>query len=328
MKKSTKLLIAFCCSLLVLGGGYSYWQYADYHPSTANAYINGHKVEINAYISGQINHIFIQDNQFVPKGQLLLSIDAEPMKIAVERARADLELAKQAIQSAKDAIDVAKAQINQAIAQHNLKLKNAQRISKLVRDGRAAIAQGDNANAELAVSKALVKARQSQYQQALDKLGKTDNNNAQLRQAQAALKQAKLNLAYTKIYAPASGKVAHFSARIGDMVRQGQSIFTLIEEQIWWVDANFKETQFKHIQIGQKASITLDMYPNLILQGRVASISGGTGSTFSILPSENAAGNWVKVTQRIPVKIILEKVDKPLTIGASAYVTIDASRHE
>ncbi len=323
MKNFFKLTLSIIGLALLSLSGFNYCQYLESHPSTDNAYINANRIQLNSNISGQVTKITIKNNQLITKGELLFKLDNRALKIALNKAIAEMRLTKLSIQSAKDAIKVASANIAQAKAEYELDQKNSKRINSLVKDGKTSIADGDKTAAKLSVSKALLEARKSQYQQALMSLGEPGDNNAKLQQARSIIKQAKLNITYSEVRAPATGKISNLSLRVGDMVERGQTVFTIIEQGQWWLDANYKETQLQNIKVGQTAIVTLDMLPNTHLKGTVESISGGTGSTFSILPSENAAGNWVKVTQRIPVKIVLDKTNLPLALGASAKVTIN-----
>jgi membrane fusion protein (multidrug efflux system) len=154
-----------------------------------------------------------------------------------------------------------------------------------------------------------------------------DDANAALAAAAAALEQAQLNLSFTHIKAPEAGTLVNFNLRAGSTVTAGLGIvlFSIIEEGQWWLDANFKETQLERIKSGQKATVNIDIYPGKKFKGIVSKISDGSGSAFSLLPPENATGNWIKVTQRFPVKIIIQNPDPqyPLRIGASATVSID-----
>lgn len=325
MNKVSKLLLSLTGIALLLVIGIYYWHYSTTHPSTDNAYLNANRIEVNANISGQVQKLAVTNNQLVKKGQLLFVLDQKPLLIALSKAQANLQLTKLGLQGAQDAVDSAKANVNQAQAQYDLDKKNAVRIAALVKDGKASLSEGDKAKAKLAVSQAALAGAQSQYKQALTALGAPGDANAKLRQAKAMLAEAKLNLHYSKITAPSAGKISNLSLQIGDMAQQGRAVFTLINQDNWWVDANFKETQLKRIKVGQTAEVVLDMYPDKTLKGVVASISGGTGSSFSILPPENAAGNWVKVTQRVPIKIKLEATALTAPIGASATVTIDTT---
>ena len=184
--------------------------------------------------------------------------------------------------------------VQQADAQLKLAQQRAKRIFPLIKTGRVARAEADQIN-------------------------------AQLEESTAALAQAEYDLANTLIKAPKSGVLADFQTRIGDSVTKGYDLFALVEQQEFWVDANFKETQLKRIKPGQSAEITVDMYPDYKFKGIVQSVSPGSGTVFSLLPAENATGNWVKVTQRVPVKIIIinPNLRYPLIAGTSAHATVD-----
>jgi membrane fusion protein (multidrug efflux system) len=182
-------------------------------------------------------------------------------------------------------------------------LQNAQRFLHLVDIGQEPKSTGD------------------QYQSQLD------NSKAALAAAQAQLDQAKLNLAHTQVYAPQAGIVTQFELRPGNNVVANTTLFMIVEQSQFWIDANFKETQVARIRKKQSADIVLDMFPDHTFHGYVDAVSSASGSVFSLLPPENASGNWVKVTQRFPVKIIIQDPDPnfPLRAGATASVTIDTS---
>jgi membrane fusion protein (multidrug efflux system) len=186
--------------------------------------------------------------------------------------------------------------VNKAQAQLVLAQKNAERILSLANAGRAPKAEGDEASAKLAVAK-------------------------------AELAEAELHLRYTRVTAPADGVIANLSLRQGSLVDTQNALFALIETENCWVDANYKENQLTRIRPGQTAEVKIDMYPDLALRGEVESISHGSGAAFSLLPAENATGNWVKVTQRFTVRVKLKPCDAryPLRVGASTIVTIDTT---
>lgn len=200
---------------------------------------------------------------------------------------------------------IAVAQAEALLTQHQAELtkqsKDTARILQLVNDGQLPKANGDDAQGLLDIAKATLKAAENQ------------------------LAQAQLNLNYTQITAPANGYLVNFLLRKGQIVQAGNPLFALVEDGHWWVDANFKETDMQRIQLNQNADIKVDMYPNLTFRGIVKGISAGSGSAFALLPPENATGNWVKVTQRFPVRI--EITDKnpthPLRIGMSTTVTVN-----
>jgi membrane fusion protein (multidrug efflux system) len=158
-------------------------------------------------------------------------------------------------------------------------------------------------------------------------LGEVGAKNAAVRGAAANLSQATLDLEHTKVYAPASGLIANFGLRPGSMVQREVPLFTIIGDEEYWVDANFKETELDRIVTGQKASVVLDMYKRHPFEGEVESLSGGSGSAFSLLPAQNATGNWVKVTQRVPVRVRITNPDPkyPLRVGTTATVRVRAA---
>lgn len=177
----------------------------------------------------------------------------------------------------------------------------------------------------MAVAKQAVSAAQDNLQEAQAKLGKTGDKNALVQAAQATLAQATLNLQYTNVIAPADGQLAKWTLQPGQTVTAYASLFSLVEDKDWWAIANMKETSLNRVRIGQKAIVYVDMYPSHPFHGIVKSISPGSGSSFSLLPSENATGNWVKVTQRFPVHVEIQHPDAqfPLRIGSSCTVSID-----
>ena len=160
-------------------------------------------------------------------------------------------------------------------------------------------------------------------------MGSGANSNAKIKAAQAEVSNLKLQLSYTNITAPSSGYINNLNLRQGDTVAAFQPVFALVDDEHWWVAANFKETDLERIKVGQPATIILDMYPKHLYQGKVTSISTGSGSAFALLPAENASGNWVKVTQRFPVWVSIENSKPyPLRIGASATVKINTTQSE
>lgn len=319
MNANPKTLYSTLAAIGLCGGGYFYWQYTANNPSTDNAYLNANRVNVNANISGQVQSVFAKDNQLVKKGELLFTINDAPLRIALKQANAQVKMANIALESDKKALITAKAAITQAQAQLKLDTKNTARIHSLVKKGDVSLAENDRNEAQFQASHAALTTRKQQYQQALLAQNK---DKALLKLALAQQEQAKLALSYTQVKAPIAGKITQLNLQKGNMIRQGQAVFSIIDQTQWWVDANFKETQLKQIRPGQSATIVLDMRPTPALKGTVESISPATGNSFSLLPAENAAGNWVKITQRIPVKIILAPTQQPLTLGASANVTV------
>ena len=323
-KMKPRWLISAALVLLVFVGLLGYIEYFKFYPSTDDAYVNANVVYMAAEVSGKVNHVYIQDHQAVKRGQLLLSIEPQQYRYAVARAKANYRLAQEqeAVSSAN--IKRAKDNINQALATLGVSQKKAQRLSELVRIKQAAKEAGDEAVGQYKADLSATNALKSSLQAALvqDQIAKE-----QTKAAKASYDEAKLNLQHTKIFAPTAGVISNFSLRAGAFVSPGQSLFAMVDTHTFWVVANFKETQLQRVQPKQSVNVSLDMYPALKIKGYVASISRGSGATFSLLPPENATGNWVKVAQRFPVKIAINSKhlpkNQPLRVGASATVSIN-----
>lgn len=325
MKKIMKYFVIAVVVVLIIIAGYWYDQHSKLYPSTDDAYVQADVVNVAAQVSGPVASINTQDFAEVKKGQLLFSIDPEPFMIAVNEAKANLENTQQQIASLKAQIEAAKAEIAERQAQLTQAEKTANRADTLVKEKLQAQSVADQADSDLAVAKAALSASQNNLLSLEQQLGDPNQVNAAIKAAQGKLAQAQLNLTYTKIYAPSSGTVVNFNLRVGSMITAQQTYFALIENHSWWVDANYKETDLSRIRPGQTAKIIIDMYPNHRFQGEVESISTGSGAAFSLLPPENATGNWVKVTQRFPVKVKILNLNPkfPLRMGATASVVIN-----
>lgn len=279
-KPSLPKKIALASTLaVILIACISYWLHSARYISTDDGYVNAHVVRMASLVTGQVAHLYVQNNQYVRQGQILFSLDTDTFQAAVDKANAQVA-------------------INEA-EKWNAQL-TADRVANLVKRKAASPQEQDSANAKLAALAASV------------------------RSSQADLKQAQLDLVHTRIYAPTSGWVTEITLRVGNIIEANQPLFMLISDSEYWVDANFKETQLEKIKPGMVADIKLDMYPDKTFKGYVQSISNSSGVAFSLLPPQNATGNWVKVTQRVPVrvKIIHSNPDYPLRIGSTATVTI------
>ncbi|HAT3881142.1 TPA: efflux RND transporter periplasmic adaptor subunit [Legionella pneumophila] len=274
-----RFLIASSITLLALAALY-FWFLSQQYVSTEDAYINSNIVQIASRVTGQVKHLYVDNNQLVEKGQILFELDRTPFEVAVEQAEAQYLIDKTNLQYA---------------------IATSIRAKELVKNEVMSRQSGDDITAKLKSAKAALKL------------------------SEAKLKEARLRLSYTHVVAPTSGLVSNLSLRVGNVVSENQPLFAMIDDATFWVDANFKETELEHIQKNQLATIKIDMYPHKKFTGVVNSISGGSGTAFSLMPPQNATGNWVKVTQRVPVRIQIMKPDPqyPLRLGTSAKVTID-----
>ncbi len=313
--------------LLLLAGlayaGYSYWLANQGYELTDDAYIDGRAVTVAPRISGAVVSLDITDNQFVHKGDPLIHIDPRQYLIDRESAEATLATAKGQLAGYEYAAEVARknfpaklnlAQAQLASANANLVKAEADYRRQLALPLRATTQQDvDTATANWRQAEAQVRQAEAQVQEAEpvpQLIGQAEAQvseiTGQVGQAQAKVDQANLNLAFTVVRAPQDGWVTKRNVEVGDYVTPGQQIMSLVSPQIWII-ANFKETELTNIRPGQTATISVDAYPSLNLVGHVDSIQRGTGSKFTAFPAENATGNFVKIVQRVPVKIVIDK---------------------
>lgn len=313
---------------VTIGGVLLYWRHAEIYPSTDNAYTGANIVRVASQVSGPVIRVYVKDDDKVATGDPLFDIDPTLYDAALRNARAQFDAAASAAGTAADALKAAA----QKLEDKRVALEDA--LGKY-RDAKDAQKEGEPPSDALTTAlKAWHDAWQA-FDDAEGEFAKAQDNKltvttptVQLRAASAQLDKATHERVKTNVTAPANGWVSNVSLRPGSVVQAGTPAFAVIEDGKWWVDANFKETDLGRIKLGQKATVRLDMYPGLTLDGVVESISAGSGATFSVLPPENATGNWVKVTQRFPVRIRITTapdVDKPLRSGSSAAVTIDTT---
>jgi len=329
-KKIVKMVAVVIILLIIIGiiTFLSMWiPYRYHHPSTDDAYVNANVVDVAAQVNGSISGLYVQNLQKVTQGQLLFDIDPKPFAIAVEQAQAELTIAENQTNALHAAVVAAQSNLAATQAQLHDVQQDTDRLIALATKGFVATQDIINAKAQLTSAKMAVLSADSALKQAEFNAGKQGLSNAKIKQATAALDAAQLNLAYTHVYAPASGQLISLTLRPGSWVAAGQSEFSLIEDNSWWIYANYKESIIGRLQLDMPVDVSVDMYPNYHFKGIVEQISPGSGAAFSLLPPENATGNWVKVTQRFPVKIKLLNLDKnhPLRVGSSAAVTVDAT---
>jgi membrane fusion protein, multidrug efflux system len=323
----TRWVLFAVLSLAVAGGGYLYWRHGKLYPSTDDAYVAANVVRVASQVSGPITHVYVQDQEHLREGQVLFEIDRRPFELAMAQAQARLQIAKQGMGSDAAAVRAAEAEVQNQEVQLEKARTNARRIADLRRQGFVSAQAHDDAEAAVNAAAAQLAVAKARLHQARVNLGKTGDQNERIREAEAALKQAELDLAHTKVAATCDGQIAELSLRPGSTARAGNPLFALVCTDKFWIDANFKETQLERIKPGQPVDIQLDMYPGQHFKGRVETISRASGVAFSLLPPQNATGNWVKVTQRVPVRIAVASVDPayPMRVGTSATVTVDTT---
>lgn len=325
---SAKKLIKWLLIALLLAAaaifGYRYWRHSQLYASTDDAYVGANTIDIAAQISGQVIRVHVKNNQPVQAGALLFEIDTRPYRLALDKAMAQLRLARQSMEQQEAAITAAQAQLNQRKAELDNAHWNNQRTQQLVRGGFLSQQGSETSRTQVAIAEAALRAAQANLDEARKALGSEGDSNAAVRATQAAANQARLDLEHTRVTAPTIGTIANMTLRPGDSVQPNTPLFSLISSREYWVDANFKETELEHIHPGQTATITIDMYPDHPFRGVVESVSGGSGTAFSLLPPQNATGNWVKVTQRVPVRVRVIQPDPryPLRVGTTATVEV------
>ena len=322
------VIAATTVSFIVYGGNLQ---------STSDAYIEGRVVRISPRVSGPVMHLYVDDNTPVKAGDTLLEIDPADYQAKVDQAAAALAAAKSSVEQAKAAVLSADAAVGEAQAALSAAQTDANRAKS---DYRRYAAMGTDGVSEqqLETSKDSADAANDQVDAAAKKLAAA---NAQLNvahtnvgtaesgvaAAEAELHFAQLQLEYTKVLAPETGRVTNRNVEAGDFVSAGQPLLSIVPNDIW-VIANFKEVQLRRMQVGQPVAIRVDAFPDLNLRAQVQSLQAGTGSRFQLLPPENATGNWVKVVQRLPVKIAFNSqqpgLDR-LAQGMSVEATVDTS---
>lgn len=322
------LLILFPILLAVAGGAYHAVQ-APY-VSTDDAFIRAAKESINARVAGQVAAIAVEDNQPVRKGQILFRLDPAPYQIAVARAEAQLESARLQIAALKATYRQQQADLQAAEDAAGFDARDYARENALVASAATPRVMDDRAGTDLKIAQQHVASIEQQIASIVAALnGDPDiaiDRHPSVRAAQAELDRARLNLSYATVVAPDDGIVTGVDdLQAGDFVDPGATTFWLLSSRRIWVEANFRETDLTHMRPGQKAVIEVDAYPGRRLAAHVVSMSPGTGSDFAILPPENATGNWVKVIQRLPVRLELDEADPglPLFSGLSAAVRVD-----
>jgi len=354
----------------VLIVGVQYFRYAMTHESTDDAFVQAHVVAISPKVPSYVSRVYIDDNQHVSKGDLLVELDRRDFEVRVAQARANLaavvaqhrgagintrvvettsqagvaqaeaslQAAERQVASARNQEAGARARIVAAEAEATRAAADAERDRRLVTQGfisqqardsavaadRSAAANLDAARtaeqaaaetlrqteAQVAEARARLASAKAAPEQVAYSRAQTEQVAAQIAQMEAAQRQAELDLSYTKLYAPEAGRITRKSVEPGAYVQVGQTLFSIVPDQ-FWVVANFKETQLRHMRPGQPAMVRVDAYPDKRFKAHVDSIQAGSGAAFSLLPPENATGNYVKVVQRVPVKIVIDEASDP-----------------
>ena len=313
--------------LLVIGGGLFYWQSLQGKVSTDNAYVQQDKVSISAEVGGQIVTVAVREGQQVQAGDLLFTVDPEPYRIQIAQADAAIATAQANATALANSSELSGADV--AAAREDIGFAEAtfERQRALWARGFTTKAGYDAAQHQVAQAREELRLAQAKGVEARARLAtgaQVPGVLPAIAAAQAQRRAAELNLSRTDVRAPMSGRITQADRLLkGQQIVSGLPVVTIVANAQSYVEANFKETELADMRIGKCARIEFDAYPGLKLKGHVASIGAGTGSEFSVLPAQNATGNWVKVTQRVPVRIALDEASpRQLIAGISSYITV------
>lgn len=299
--------------------------------TTDNAFVEAHIHAISPRVSGTVTAVPVKDNQFVKKGETLVELDPTDYEVRVRVAAADLDMARNETSGDYAQVEAARAAVSHARARLDQAELDLRRGSALFAKEVIPREQLDRLETARRVAAAQLREAEEGVRKAQAEIGLAGSGGKEARVAQreAKLREASLSLSYTRIVAPVDGYVTRKSVETGSTVQAGQPLMAVVALDDTWVTANYKESQLTHMKPGQKVEFTVDAYPSRTFTGRVESIMAGTGAAFSLLPPENATGNYVKVVQRVPVKIVVDPGSDPrhlLRVGMSVIPTVNTGR--
>ncbi len=332
-RRRRQVLVITALIIAVIVGTVAYWLNASGYESTDDAFIDARTVSISAQVGAAIVDVPVTDNELVDAGTLLVRLDDRDFRAQVDQATAQVEQAKAAMANIDAQVEAQQARINQAdkqTAQAEAALTFAQqqekRYTTLVQKGAGSLEQAQQYASNLLQAQANLAAAQANKTATEKQLpvltAQRETAQAQMEQARAALEQAQANLSRTQIIAPVAGRVTRLTAAKGNYAAVGQTLMMFVPREVW-VTANFKETQLLGVHPGDPVEIRIDTFPHRVFKGHVDSIQAGSGTAFSLLPAENATGNFVKIVQRVPVKIVFdEPPDVLLGPGMSVVPTV------
>jgi membrane fusion protein (multidrug efflux system) len=300
--------------------------------STENAYVKADMVAISPDVDGRVVAVEVAENQHVRQGDVLFRLDPEPFQIALDMAEAKMLAVRNDIEASRAEFRQIEAEIGEAAEREAFHTHQTERQRELQGRGISTEVRLEEAEVELMAAQQRKAALQEKLRTVLAELGGDPASAAELhplyRQAEAERGMAALDLDDAVVRAPVDGVVSRMRLQPGEWVEEGQPTFSIINPATTWIEANLKETQLEHVEIGQQVEIEVDAYPGGLWIGQVASISPATGAEFALIPPQNATGNWVKVVQRLPVRIAVEPREEqpPLRAGMTVAVSIDTER--
>jgi membrane fusion protein, multidrug efflux system len=333
-RNRSRFAVMLSLPLLLAAVGAYFWFTSGRTAATDNAYVQQDKVAVATEVGGKVIAVYVKENQTVKEGDLLYKIDPTPYLIAIAQADAQIAQAEVTVGTLRSTLAANDSEIAAARDSVKFAQENYARNDALMRRGFNTRTNMDSAHHNLVQAQQALQSAQASAAEDRARLATGSANTGQapaIAAALAARAQAELQLSRTQVRAPAAGTATQMSSlHVGQMMVAGLSAVTIVSSSKSWVEANFKETDLNKMRPGQRAEVKIDAYPAMKLKGHVESLGAGTGSEFSILPAQNATGNWVKVTQRVPVRIAIEgRPAQPLIAGLSASITVffsDGSR--
>lgn len=325
------ILLVVLPVVAVLAAGH-YWVKATRYVTTENAYVKAHHLAISADIDGRTVRVHVKENDRVKKGDLLFELDPERHRIELTKTDAELAGIRNTLDALRAEYRTAQAELADARQEIGYFQRVFDRQKKLSARGVSSRAVYDAAERSLTQARQAARTTNQKIQQALARLGgRVDipaEQHPMYMEARARREQAALNLRRTRVYAPDDGIVGKVSLQPGEYVEEGKAVIPIIQSRDTWVEANLKETQLAHVRPGQTATLVIDAYPDHRFTAKILSISPTTGAELSVLPPQNASGNWVKVVQRVPVRLALDRIHDglPLRAGMTVGVSIDTGR--
>jgi len=317
---------------LVVIAAVAAWLQGGRYASTENAFVRADIAQIASEVQGRVIETAVRDHAGVVEGQVLVRLDPEPYRLALAKADAELDSARAAVEQLKASLRETKGDFKEAESRMNYLEAQVARQQNLAGRGVSPPAKLEQAESDALQARDRVGMLRERISRVEASLGgspdKPTDSYAVVREKKALRDRAALDLANTEIKAPARGVVVNFRLQPGEQVKAQTPLFSLVADHRPWVEANFKETDLTNVQVGQSATVVLDIYPDITWQAMVESISPATGAEFAILPPQNASGNWVKVVQRLPVrlKLVQRPGEPPLRAGMTASVSIDTGR--
>lgn len=331
-RRKKRVLLLFVLPLIVIAASLFFYFQGGRYAETDNAYVKADKTNISAEVAGRIIDVPVKENQQVKLGQLLLKLDPKPYEIALEKARANLNDVRTELLTLKAEYQSKQADIQVAESQYQYLQREENRQRNLLKQKFISDSQFDTARQNTLTKALTIKALHKNLEQIASSLGGYVSlpveQHPKYLSALVALDKAQNDLQHVNVYAPADGVVTKVVEK-GQYVAPGTIAMLLVEDAHLWIEANFTEKELTYVRVGQESEITVDYAPGYTWKGHVISLSPATGAEFSVIPAQNATGNWVKITQRVPVRISIEsQPDAPeLRAGLSAVVSVDTRHH-